>query len=60
MTEWLVLLPAVGVAGLILDWYMNRAKQPQRNQRLDILHEVWRMLPVDPEFTTDERNQPDQ
>lgn len=56
--SWLILPLALGVAGLLLDWWWNR--QPKRNQRLDILSEVWRMLPVDLEFDKDERDQPNQ
>lgn len=56
--EWPVVVCAIGLAGLFIDWWIGQ--RPEHNQRLDILHEVWRMLPVDPEFDADERDEPDQ
>lgn len=52
--SWLILPFALGVAGLLLDWWWNR--QPKRNQRLDVLYENWRLLPGDLEFKNDDEN----
>ena len=58
MTDWLWLLVALGIAGLLIDWWQSR--QPQRNQRLDVLYTNYKLLPGDLEFDDDERNQSDQ
>lgn len=58
MTEWLWLPVALGLAGLLLDWWQSR--QPRRNQRADVLYQNWRLLPGDLEFKDDERDYIDQ
>lgn len=57
MTEWLWLPTALGLAGLLIDWWLNR---PKRNTRADVLYQNWRLLPGDLEFKDDERDYTDQ
>ena len=58
MGEWLWLPVALGLAGLLIDWYSNR--KPKRNTRADVLYQNWRLLPGDLEFKDDERDYIDQ
>ncbi len=57
MGEWLWLPVALGLAGLLIDWYSNR--KPKRNTRADVLYQNWRLLPGDLEFKDDERDYTD-
>lgn len=57
MTEWLWLPTALGLAGLLIDWWLNR---PKRNTRADVLYQNWRLLPGDLEFKDNERDYTDQ
>ncbi len=55
MSEWLWVPVALGLAGLLIDWWSSR--KPQRNTRADVLYENWRLLPGDLEFKNNDKDE---